>query len=172
MENKIYVKNRLTIKSKDHNWLYKYTYNPYLVNFHQENSDYNGNLTFDKQFNDLSIQFYNMYIKNILSLTNELNNVNKYTFLGCDSDAQYVDFTYYDNTLIYQFVTETFYPKKWYEFIKLKYPELDFSLEYIYNFEDIEFNKEKKCCFYFTNKIENNIYENFNENHPNYTIIN
>lgn len=168
---KIYVLNRLTIKSKNNYWLYKYTYNPYLVNFHQENSDYNGNLTFDKQFDDLAIQFYKMYVKNLLSITNELDSVNKYTFFGCDSDAQYVDFTYYDDTLIYQFVTETFYPKKWYEFIKLKYPQLYFSFEYIYNFEDIECNKNEKCCLCFTNEIETNIYKNLNNNHKSYKKV-
>ena len=51
---KIYVKNRLTIKSKTDSWIYKYTYNPYLVNFHQENSDYNGNLTFEKHSRSIS----------------------------------------------------------------------------------------------------------------------
>ncbi len=64
---KIYIKNRLTITSKTNNWVYKYTYNPHLVNFHQENSDYNGNLTFEKQFNDISVEFYNDFVKNMLS---------------------------------------------------------------------------------------------------------
>lgn len=169
MENKIYIKNRLTIQSKDHNWLYKYTYNPHLVNFHQENSDYDGNLTFTKEFNDISIEFYNDFIKNKLSLTTELNDVNKYTFFGCGSDALHVDFVYYDNKLVYQFVTELSYPHNWYKFIKLKYPHLDFSLEYII---ENEINQQKeKFCFCFTESETYFMYKNLNNTHKSYIKI-
>lgn len=168
---KIYVLNRLTIKSKNNNWLYKYTYNPHLVNFHQENSDYNGNLTFEKQFDDIAIKFYKMYIKNLLSITNELDNVNKYTFFGCDSDAKYIDFTYYDDTLIYQFVTENSYPETWYKFIKCKYPQLDFSLEYIIQDENEISIQKEKFCFCFTQSESNYIYKNVNNKHKSYIKI-
>ncbi len=168
---KIYIKNRLTITSKTNNWVYKYTYNPYLVNFHQENSDYNGNLTFEKQFDDISIQFYNDFIKEKLDLKNSLQDVNKSTFWGTNTDAEYVDFTYYDNKLIYQFVTEETAPENWYKFIKLKYNDLDFSLEYIV--EDEIYNKnehEKFCLCLFQNK-ESTIYQNIHINHQSYKKV-
>ena len=171
MENKIYIKNRLTICSKENNWLYKYTYNPHLVNFHQENSDYNGNLTFTKQFENIHIQFYNNFIKNMLSLTTELNNINQYTFFGSSSDALHVDFAYYDNKLIYQFVTESWYPRNWYRFIKSKYPHLDFSLEYIIDDQIEDNNLEKFCSFCITKSESNNIYKNLNTNHKSYKKV-
>lgn len=168
---KIYIKNRLTIHSKEDNWLYKYTYNPHLVNFHQENSDYNGNLTFEKQFDDLSIQFYNDYMKEKLNLKNALHNMDKYTFWGTSSDAQHIDFTYYDNQIIYLFVTETTYPENWYKFIQLKYPELHFSLEYIVEDEIYNKNKDEKCCFCFTEDKKQTIYQNLDINHKSYVKI-
>lgn len=171
MENKIYIKNRLTICSKENNWLYKYTYNPYLVNFHQENSDYDGNLTFTKQFENIHIQFYNDFIKNKLLLTTELNNINQYTFFGCTSDALHVDFAYYDNKLIYQFVTETSHPQNWYPFIKLKYPHLDFSLEYIIQDENEISVQKEKFCFCFNESESNYIYKNLNTNHKSYKKV-
>jgi hypothetical protein len=172
MENKIYIKNRLIISSKENNWLYKYTYNPHLVNFHQENSDYDGNLTFQKQFDDLSIQFYNTFIKNKLALHNELNDVDQYTFFGCTSDALHVDFAYYENKLTYQFVTETSYPENWYQFIKSKYPHLDFSLEYIIENEIEKDKMNEKFCFCFTQSESDYIYKNLNNTHKSYIKIN
>ncbi len=169
--SKIYVKNCLTIHSKDKNWLYKYTYNPHLVNFHQENSNYNGNLTFEKQFDDISIQFYNDYMKEKLDLKNDLHDVNKSTFWGTNTDAQYVDFTYYDNQLIYQFVTEETTPENWYKFIKLKYPELHFSFEYIVEDKIYNNNQYEKICLCFIQDKECTIYQNLNKNHKSYTKV-
>ncbi len=171
MENKIYIKNRLTICSKENNWLYKYTYNPHLVNFHQENSDYDGNLTFTKQFDNISIQFYNDFIKNELSLNNELNNIDQYTFFGCTSDALHIDFAYYDNKLIYQFVTESWYPRNWYKFIKLKYPHLDFSLEYIIQDENEISVQKEKFCFCISKSESHNMYKNLNDKHKSYKKV-
>jgi hypothetical protein len=168
---KIYIKNRLTIKSKMHSWLYKYTYNPYLVDFHQENSDYNGNLSFEKQFDDISIKFYNDFVKDIFLLKNELNNVNKSTFWGTNIDAQYVDFAYYDNKLVYQFITETIYPENWYKFIQLKYPELHFSLEYIVEKEIYNKNKDEKICLCMSQDKEHTIYQNVDINHQSYKKV-
>jgi hypothetical protein len=168
---KIYVKNRLTIKSKTNSWIYKYTYNPHLVNFHQENSDYNGNLTFEKQFDDISITYYNNFIKNMVSLTNELNNVNKNTFWGTKEDAQYVDFTYYDDKLVYQFVTENSCPKNWYKFIKLKYNDLNFSLEYIVEDEIYNKNENEKFCLCLSQNKESTIYQNIHINNKSYKKV-
>ncbi len=169
---KIYIKNCLTIKSKTNNWIYKYTYNPHLVNFHQENSDYNGNLSFEKQFDDISIEFYNNFIKEKLNLTNGLHDVTKSTFWGTEKDAQHVDFTYYNNKLVYQFVTEKTYAENWYKFIKNKYSELDFSLEYIVEEEIYNKNENEKNCFCLFSNKESTIYQNIHVNHKSYIKIN
>lgn len=164
--SKIY-KNRLTIKSKDNNFLYKYIYNPYFIDFHYENTNYNGDLTFYKQFDNVENNLYNGIIKNMFSLTSELNLIDKSTFIGCQGDAQYVDFAYYNNMLVYQFVTTRSYPINWYKFIKLIYPELDFSYEYIICDELYDENTRTNSCF-FINDIKNNIYKNLNEDDKSY----
>ncbi len=168
---KIYVKNRLTICSKTNNWLYKYTYNPYLVNFHQENSNYNGNLTFEKQFDDISIKFYKDFIEKKINLPNGLHDVNKSTFWGTITDAQYVDFAYYDNKLVYQFVTEETAPENWYKFIKEKYNDLDLSLEYIIEDEIYNKNGNEKFCFCLSQNKESTIYQNINIDNKSYVKV-
>ncbi len=171
--SEVYYKNRLTIKARNNLFIYKFIYNPYLVSFYRENSDDNIDLTFDRQFDDLSVSFYQKVINEINSSKNSellqiFNNVDKYLFFSSSSDALYIDFEYNNEKLVYQFVTKNNYPKNWFEYIKSKYNQhLEMELEYIID-DKIYNNDEKYCCLYKNNK---QIYTNLHKNNDSYVSL-